>query len=155
MSNLTLRQATAADYDFLFNLHKITLRTYIEQVWHWNEAWQQANFSHHFEPANRQIVVLKGEDIGVISVRRKRGAIHLSTIQILPAYQKQGFGAQLIQATLDKAFGEGLPVTLQVLKGNPARRLYERLGFVVVVEAHTHYLMRARSGQNKVDQPQT
>jgi hypothetical protein len=31
-----------------------------------------------------------------------------------------------------------------VLKANLARRLYERLGFVVVGETETHHLMEAR-----------
>ncbi len=34
-----------------------------------------------------------------------------------------------------------LPVRLQVIKGNPARNLYERLGFTVTGETDTHLLM--------------
>jgi ribosomal protein S18 acetylase RimI-like enzyme len=34
------------------------------------------------------------------------------------------------------------PVTLQVLKVNPARRFYERLGFVVEGEDDAHFKMR-------------
>ena len=33
---------------------------------------------------------------------------------------------------------------ITVLKVNPARRLYERLGFAIVGETETHYLMRWR-----------
>ena len=35
-----------------------------------------------------------------------------------------------------------MPVELQVLKVNPARRLYGRLGFQVTGETETHYLMQ-------------
>ena len=38
---------------------------------------------------------------------------------------------------------DGLPTRLQVLRVNPARHLYERLGFAVVGETPTHYLMVA------------
>jgi len=33
-------------------------------------------------------------------------------------------------------------VALQVILSNPARRLYERLGFTVVGQSNTHYHMR-------------
>jgi ribosomal protein S18 acetylase RimI-like enzyme len=38
-------------------------------------------------------------------------------------------------------------VTLQVLKVNPARRLYERLGFRVTGETPTHFLMLHEHGE--------
>jgi ribosomal protein S18 acetylase RimI-like enzyme len=34
------------------------------------------------------------------------------------------------------------PVVLGVLKNNPARRLYERLGFLVVGESEMKFMMR-------------
>ena len=49
---------------------------------------------------------------------------------------------KLIQALCDEADGRGIPVELQVIKVNPAWRLYERLGFVVIGETETHVLMR-------------
>jgi hypothetical protein len=39
-----------------------------------------------------------------------------------------------------------LPVKLRVLKVNPARRLYERLGFIHKGETPTHYLMERAAG---------
>jgi ribosomal protein S18 acetylase RimI-like enzyme len=58
----------------------------------------------------------------------------LSQIQLLPSCQGQGIGERVIAALLDQARREQLPVRLSVLKGNPARRLYERLGFQMVSE---------------------
>jgi ribosomal protein S18 acetylase RimI-like enzyme len=42
------------------------------------------------------------------------------------------------------------PIRLFVLKVNPARRLYERLGFQVLEETETHYVMR-RNPNAKVE----
>jgi len=50
-------------------------------------------------------------------------------------------GAALVRGVTAVADVRGLPVRLQVLKINPARRLYERLGFVVTGETETHDLM--------------
>lgn len=43
---------------------------------------------------------------------------------------------------LREAGQAGVAVELSVLKVNPARRLYERLGFVQVSEGEHSYLMR-------------
>lgn len=140
---IELRAARQEDAEFLFGLFKATMQEYVAQIWGWDEEWQQAYFQEHFDPSREQIVVLDGEDIGVQAIEERADALFLAKIYILPEYQGQGIGTQLIASVLDRAFGRGLPVTLRVLKGNPARRLYERLGFVAVGETETHSLMKA------------
>ena len=60
---------------------------------------------------------------------------------MLPAYQGRGIGTALIMALVTEANQQRVPLTLQVLKVNPARRLYERLGFVVRDETAMHWPM--------------
>jgi ribosomal protein S18 acetylase RimI-like enzyme len=52
-------------------------------------------------------------------------------------------GSKLIRSVLAEARAIDLPLSLSVLKANPARRLYERLGFVVVAEGANVFHMRA------------
>jgi ribosomal protein S18 acetylase RimI-like enzyme len=73
--------------------------------------------------------------------------VFLSKIYILPQYQGRGIGTRLINGVLEEAHGRGLPVTLRVIRVNPARGLYERLGFVQVGETESHYLMEAAPHQ--------
>lgn len=134
----TLRQATAADYDFLWWLHAATMREYVAQTWGWDEARQAAYFRAHFNPAGSQIIVLDGQDAGLLVVERRPAEIFLSAIEILPAWQGQGLGTMVLGDLLAEAARERLPVRLQVLKVNPARHLYERLGFAVTGETATH-----------------
>lgn len=141
--SLTLRPATTADYDFLYHLHQVTLQEYIAQIWGWDERWERTYFKRKFDPTHRQIVLLGATAVGTITATRTSTEIFLANIGILPAYQRQGIGTRLIQALLTEAAGSGLHLTLQVLKVNPARRLYERLGFEVIAETETHYLMKA------------
>ena len=143
MDEVQLRPASAQDCDFLYQLHKATMQTYVAQTWGWDEEWQQAYFRQHFDPSVDQIVVFAGKDIGVLSVDKREREVRVAKIEILPEYQKQGIGTGLIDAVLEGAFREGLPVTLQVLKANPRIGWYERLGFRVVGETQTHYLMVA------------
>ena len=139
----SVRPATAADAAFVYHLHRSTMQDYVAQTWgEWNEELQARMFTQWFEPAQLQIVVVDGQDVGLISVERRPAELFLSTIEILPEYQNRGVGRAVIRDILARAQAEGVPVGLQVLKVNPARRLYERLGFSLVGETTTHYLMR-------------
>jgi ribosomal protein S18 acetylase RimI-like enzyme len=60
----------------------------------------------------------------------------------MPDWQNRGLGTTIIQDVIDRLRAPGIPVRLQVLKVNPARRLYERLGFEIYDESDTHYLMQ-------------
>jgi ribosomal protein S18 acetylase RimI-like enzyme len=142
--NVTLRFSTVDDIDFLFRLHRTAMQTYVTQTWGaWDEGWQLQHFQQHFDPDHCQIIVLQRQDIGVISVVRQVTGMFLNNIELLPAYQRQGIGTYLIKTLLDEARQKGVVLTLQVLKVNPASRLYERLGFVMSGETVTHYQMSA------------
>ena len=52
------------------------------------------------------------------------------SVCVLPGYRGAGLGADLVAAAVTEARRRGLPaLSLSVEEGNPARRLYERLGF--------------------------
>jgi ribosomal protein S18 acetylase RimI-like enzyme len=53
-------------------------------------------------------------------------------IAVRPDAIGQGIGGALLEALLDLARGQYSAVALSVRESNPARRLYERHGFVVV-----------------------
>lgn len=139
---ISLRPATDDDYDFLWWLHRATMKPYVEKTWGWDEQWQAKYFHDHFDPTTREVVECDRVPIGHISVERGEGRIFLATIEIAPDYQSRGIGAELIRGLCSEADGRGVLVELQVLKVNPARRLYEQLGFAVVGETETHYVMR-------------
>jgi GNAT superfamily N-acetyltransferase len=143
VDGLVLRPATQADGGFLFDLLKAALGSYVAQTWGWDEDWQRDRFWSHFTPDGAQIVVLRGRDVGVLRVQENQDAVVLSQIYLLPEAQGKGIGTALLQALLDRAFARSLPVRLRVLRVNPARRLYERLGFAAVDETETHVVMRA------------
>ena len=71
---------------------------------------------------------LDGRDVGVLCLEREEGGLFLANIEILPPFQNRGIGTRIIEDILASARRDCLPVRLQVLKVNPARRLYERLG---------------------------
>ncbi len=137
-----LREATEADREFLWELHALAMRAPVERTWGWDEGFQRGYFDEHFDPAKRRIVVVDGQDAGVLQTERREDSLFLANVEILPLFQGQGLGTKIVEDVLAEARAQGLPVTLQVLKENPrARSLYERLGFVVVGETETSHLM--------------
>jgi ribosomal protein S18 acetylase RimI-like enzyme len=55
-------------------------------------------------------------------------------IAVLPECTGQGIGSALLTALMDAVRAEVPAVVLTVREGNPARKLYERQGFVVIDE---------------------
>lgn len=64
------------------------------------------------------------------------------SVALFPAYRGQGVGTELLNHYLEAARKTHQAVSLSVSPNNPARRLYERLGFGVVDVRSTHPVMR-------------
>ena len=143
----TLRPATAADHDFVRQLLLTTSREYVEQTWGWTDEIQRLvdeDFERWFNPpASGQIVQAEGRDIGYLKVADHEDGVLLDMVLLDPSYQNRGLGSALITQVLQDAQARGDAVVLQVLKVNPSKRLYERLGFEVTGELEHHYLMHA------------
>ncbi len=141
--NLELRDATEADFDFLYRLHRETLRPYVRDAEAWDETWQLENFRKHFSPVNQRVIQRAGADIGSITIEDHGDFLVLDNIALLPAYRGQGTGKMWIEETLEVASQSGIPVRLNVLKVNPAWKLYRKLGFRVTREDRHRYFMEA------------
>jgi ribosomal protein S18 acetylase RimI-like enzyme len=152
---IELRPATWQDYDFAYHVLKTSMREHVERVWRWDEEWQQAYFREHFDPDHNQVIVVDGLDVGLLGTERRGDAIHVNRIYILPEHQNRGIGTHLLESILDQAAREGLAVTLRVLRGNPARRLYQRLGFRTTLTTETHDLMRATPVRARPQDPRS
>jgi ribosomal protein S18 acetylase RimI-like enzyme len=78
-----------------------------------------------------------GEVVGFAYSVWERGSDtgELSAVHILPAYRNQGIGRQLIRASARRLQQKACTsLWLRTLTGNPARRLYERLGGMLIGE---------------------
>src|SRR5215467_7422190 len=138
---ISFRSVTNDDYDFLYRLHVTTMKEYVEQTWGWDEDLQQGYFKKGFKAEELQIISFENNDIGMISIENREDEVFLRSIEINSGYQKRGIGSFIIERMIKDAGRGGKPVSLYVLKVNPARRLYERLGFEIVNETATHYIM--------------
>lgn len=139
---ISYRQATQEDFEFLWQLHRSGLKPYVERIWGWDEEWQFNRFRENFDPASQEVILYRGEVAGTLIAERREENIFLAYIAVAPAYRGQGLGTAVIQELLAKAATKKVPVILKVLKGNPAKRLYERLGFETTAQTETHDWMK-------------
>ncbi len=141
-ASLELRQASPPDADFIYRLVEVTMRSYVEQTWgSFSEELSRKNIAETIAAKDYSIIQCGGEDIGAISVVRHPDFIQLNQLFILPPYQNKGIGTSLVRELASEAQQTGMPLRLRVLNTNPARRLYERLGFQVSSTTPEHVYM--------------
>lgn len=138
---IRLRPITEADYDFLWRLHNAALKRYVEETWGWDEEWQASDFCEKFDPNAGSIINVDSVDAGFWWVAERDDEIVLVSIRLLPEFQRRGIGTRLIRSLTENS---DRPVRLKVLKVNPARQLYERLGFSITRDLDTHYEMTTK-----------
>jgi GNAT superfamily N-acetyltransferase len=125
MQDISLRPATTSDMEFALHVTEACMRVYAEQTW---GAW---NGRADLDTSLDQIIQLAGRDIGVFGVDCRSDHWVLDKLYLLPAYQNQGVGSFLLERLKDEARAVQVPLRLTVLEVNPARRFYERHGFVL------------------------
>lgn len=81
------------------------------------------------------IIVINNKDIGIFAVDESyKGESYISEISLNKEYQNKGIGTDILNNLLIKNKQKGLKTKLKVFKNNPAKKLYERLGFSVYGE---------------------
>jgi len=162
--SIRLRPANSDDQAFLFDLYRST-RAEELSAWGWDEAQQQAFLNlqfrgqqaHYAEYSNtNHQIILDGEipigrPIGRILTSHLTDEIRLVDIALLTEHRGQGIGAALIQSLFKEAVRESKTVRLHVVKEARALRLYQRLGFQIIGDAVSHYLMEWRQQSGSGD----
>jgi len=89
-----------------------------------------------------QIILKDARPVGFVMSRIDAAEITLLQFYIMPEHQGRGIGSAALDLLLRHWVGEHKPVTLGVLRNNPAQRLYERFGFRPVGQTPMKLLMR-------------
>jgi ribosomal protein S18 acetylase RimI-like enzyme len=149
--NVSLRPFSAEYQDFLYQLYASTRLDEIAPFG-WNPAQQEAFLRMQFTAQQRwyesaypnaehQLVFVESQPAGRILVTREFHKNHLVDIALLAEHRGKGIGTQLLRDLILQSQASGVPLSLQVLKTNPAARLYERLGFTRTGEDQMYYQM--------------
>jgi len=137
--NIELRAVTDADRDFLEALYAesradelaLTNFTDAEKAAFCAQQLdaQNRSYSQRFPDASYDIVLVDDAPAGRLIVHRGE-AFQLVDILMAKRARGAGIGTQLLRGLVDEADRAGCDITLTVEATNPARRLYERFGFV-------------------------
>ena len=135
-----LRPATSDDIPFLLALRHQTMdAAMIAAGKAPSDAAHLQRVLHAFGSA--QVVELAGVPVGLVKVIRTAPVWDLVQIQVAPPAQRQGLGTRLVSMVIAQAQAEDAHVKLSVFKVNPARHLYQRLGFRITGETDDAYDM--------------
>lgn len=151
---ITLRPVRPEDRAFLLALYAST-RTDEMALVPWSDAEkatfldqqftaQTAYWDEQYPEAERSIVEIDGAPAGRLYVQRWPREIRLVDIALLPEFRGRGAGTELLRRLFSEAADAGKSVTIHVEMFNPARALYERLGFVSKGERGFYVLMEWR-----------
>lgn len=146
-----LRPATPADRELLTAVYASTRTDELAAV-AWSPAEREAfvlmqfdaqdrHYRSHFPHADYDVVVVDGRPAGRFYVDRGPGELRVLDVALLPMARGRGIGTRLLRDLLAEADAAGVPVRLHVETFNPARRLYERLGFTAAGQSGVHVLM--------------
>lgn len=143
----TYRDCLMTDFDFLFELKKQNFKKYVDKYWSWNDQDQKNRLKIDLEEhlQHKHIILLNNNVIGVYAAHiTENGDCFINEISLLEEYQGKGIGTKILKEQLNENKKQKIRTILQVFKDNPAKKLYERLGFIVYGETETHYQMEMK-----------
>lgn len=137
----SLRPCTINDYELLFKIKVECLKWYVEKIYGWDDTIQREILRKEIKEkmSYMKIIQVDNMDAGVTThFIDKDGNDVVGLIAILPDYQGNGIGTGILKKYIDSA---NKRIAIKVYKENPARLLYEKLGFERYGETNTHILM--------------
>jgi ribosomal protein S18 acetylase RimI-like enzyme len=136
---ISLRPIRAEDLEFLCEVYAGTRAEELAIV-PWNDAQKAAFIAQQFTAQHDtyqqryvdkrfSIIEDDGVPIGRLYLAFLPGELRVVDIALLPAHRERGIGSRLMADVIEEADQRGVMVSLHVEHWNPARALYERLGF--------------------------
>lgn len=112
-------------------------------------AKQQAHYRAYYGRSELLVIERHGEPIGRLYLDRGHPSdLRIVDIGLLTAWRGRGLGSALLTAVQDEARAEGKLVSIHVEQENPARRLYQRLGFRDISMTGPYWLMQWQPGKH-------
>jgi GNAT superfamily N-acetyltransferase len=138
---IATRPAEPEDFDFCQRLYFESMGWIIEALKLDMERHREG-FARQWQLAEVHIITIASKDVGWMQTAPAHDAIVLGQLYLEGRVQRQGIGTRVMLALIEEAKLTKKAITLGVVKINPARRLYERLGFRITHEDQHEFYMR-------------
>jgi len=142
---ITLRPATPADRAWVARVYLAAMRDTLARIG-LSPGQQPGLLDAQWNAAEVRIISAAGREVGWVQVAPAEGAVFVRNICVDPPYQGLGIGGTVLRMVLADATRHGRAVTLGVVKGSRAQRLYRRLGFVQTHDDAVHVYLRHDPG---------
>jgi ribosomal protein S18 acetylase RimI-like enzyme len=151
---LRLRPVADADRAFLVELYGGTREEELGRV-QWDDgarrafvehqfAAQDAHYRANYPGATLDVIEVDGVSAGRLYVHRGPSDIRIMDIALVPEFRGRGIGTTLLRGLMEEADASARKLSIHVEMNNPARSLYDRLGFEPA-GAHGVYVLMERT----------
>ena len=148
---LSLRKISKEDLPFLYQVYAST-RWEELAVTGWPKEqidWflltqfnmQHTQWQQNYPQADFDLILLDHTPVGRLYVDRWETEIRIIDIAVLPEFRGRGIGTHFLKQLKREAGQKKLLLSLHVEKNNPARSLYQRLGFRLAQEDDVYDLL--------------
>lgn len=133
------------DFDYLYQTKKECFKWYVEKVFgEWNEEIQIKFFRDEMtrRPDAVKVITHNGNPMGIFTnyIDNENNSF-IELFYIDKKYRGRGIGTEILKEQLEEDRINLRDTILRVFKDNPARFLYQKLGFEIYEETETHYNM--------------
>ncbi len=147
---VVLLPSTADDGGWLAELRAVALRPDLERLGRYDPHRVRQRFLNAFIPEHTWLITAGEQRAGVIAVRPTAEELWIEHFYLAPQFQGAGIGGTVLAQVMEK-HADHRPFRLNVLQGSPARRLYERHGFVLETEdpVDVFMVLQPAAGKNE------
>ena len=134
------------DFDYLYKTKKDCFKWYVEKLYgDWDDEIQIKFFKDEINIENTNVITYKNNTIGIFTnyIGDNNESV-IGLFYIDKKYQGKGIGTEILEEQLIKDKKNKRDTILKVYKKNPARFLYQKVGFETYDETSTHYLMKRK-----------
>lgn len=137
-----LRASSPSDLAFCWPIYRDAMQPLAQGLTAWNEAAQQRLVEQTLGHTGTSVLQVDKADVGWLQVEETRHLVQLRHLYLLPERRNRGLGTAFLTWMKERAERKRKDLTLEVMTNNPARRLYERLGFKALSTADNKLTMR-------------
>ena len=120
------------------------MKWYIEKIYGWDTDIQREKTKHEIEnhKNDMRIIEIDNNDVGVTTFYEENNEYVVGLIIVHPDYRGKGVATNIIKKYIDIAKKNNKNIKIKTYKLNPAKKLYERLGFKIYNEDDTHVYLK-------------
>lgn len=131
---LSFTLATRDEWESLFHLRRLAMHGHIGSLDQVDSERVRQSFFAGIQNDQTRHILLDGQRIGFVSLRRVEQKLWLSQLHLHPDYHDHGLGGIVLDQICSEADAAGLALHVATLKTSSANRFYQRHGFIKIGE---------------------